>query len=114
MPSDAFALEPRRAEYAARFNRVVDYIQEHLSEPMDLETLAGVACFSPFHFHRLFHGWMGETIHHFLFRLRVERAAVQLVYNPGKSITEIALDCGFSSSATFARAFKSFHGRSAS
>ena len=114
MPSDAFTVESRRAEYAARFNRVVDYIQEHLPEPMDLDTLAGVACFSPYHFHRLFHGWMGETIHHFIFRLRVERAAVQLVYNPKKSITEIALDCGFSSSATFARAFKSFHGLSAS
>lgn len=114
MPSDAFTLEPRRAEYAARFNRVVDHIQSHLAEPMDLETLAGVACFSPYHFHRLFHGWMGETIHDFIFRLRVERAAAQLIYNPRKSITEIALDCGFSSSSTFARAFRAFHGLSAS
>jgi AraC family transcriptional regulator len=106
--------DPRRAEYAARFNRVLDYIQAHLAESMALETLASVACFSPYHFHRLFHGWMGETLHDFIFRLRVERAATQLVYNPRKSITEIALDCGFSSSSTFARAFRSFHGVSAS
>jgi len=110
----ALVVDPRRAEYAARFNRVVDHIQAHLAETMDLETLAGVACFSPYHFHRLFHGWMGETIHAFIFRLRVERAAAQLVYNPGKTITEIALDCGFSSSSTFARAFRTFHGVSAS
>ena len=114
MPSETFPIDSRRVEYATRFNRVVDFIQAHLSEPMNLEALAGVACFSPCHFHRLFHGWMGETIHDFIFRLRVERAAAQLVYNPRKSITEIALDCGFSSSSTFARAFKAFHGLSAS
>ena len=114
MPPGRFPADLRRAEYAARFNRVVDHIQAHLGEAMDLETLAGVACFSPYHFHRLFHGWMGETIHDFILRLRVERAAAQLAYNPGKSITEVALDCGFSSSSTFARAFRAFHGVSAS
>lgn len=114
MPAPSLPLDPRRAEYAARFNRVVDHIQAHLGEPLDLATLASVACFSPFHFHRLFHGWMGETIHDFIFRLRVERAATQLLYNPRKSITEIALDCGFSSSSTFARGFRAFHGMSAS
>ena len=114
MPQPPILPANGRAEYAARFNRVVDHIQAHLAEPMDLETLAAVACFSPFHFHRLFHGWMGETIHGFIQRLRLERAAAQLVYNPRKPITEVALDCGFSSSATFARAFKAFHGLSAS
>jgi AraC family transcriptional regulator len=114
MPIKPSPADHRRAEYAARFNRVVDHIQAHLAEPLDLETLAGVACFSPFHFHRLFHGWMGETIHDFIHRLRVERAAAQLLYAPGKSITEIALDCGFSSSSAFARAFKAFHGLPAS
>jgi AraC family transcriptional regulator len=114
MPAETFPGDSRRAEYAARFNRVVDHIQAHLGETMDLETLAGVACFSPCHFHRLFHGWMGETIHDFIFRLRVERAAAQLAYSPGKSITEVALDCGFSSPSTFARAFRAFHGVSAS
>jgi AraC family transcriptional regulator len=114
MGPDAFSQDTRRAEYAARFNRVVDHIQAHLAEPMALETLASVACFSPYHFHRLFHGWMGETVHAFILRLRVERAATQLIHNPRKSITEIALDCGFSSSSTFARAFKAFHGLSAS
>lgn len=114
MPSASFFADPRRAEYAARFNRVVDHIQAHLGEPMDLETLAGVACFSPYHFHRLFRGWMGETLHDFIFRLRVERASAQLAYSPRKTISEVALDCGFSSPATFARAFRTFHGMSAS
>ena len=49
---------------------------------------------------------VGETINRFIQRIRLERAAAQLVFNPKKSITEIAFDCGFSGSATFARAFK--------
>lgn len=107
-------MNARGAEDATLFNRVVDHIQAHLSEPMDLETLAGVARFTPYHFHGLFHGWTGETIRDFVFRLRVERAAAQLLYSPGKSITEVAVECGSSSSTTSARGFRAFHGTSAS
>jgi AraC family transcriptional regulator len=106
--------EATRAEYAARMNRVVEHIQTHLDEPLDLERLAAIACFSPFHFHRLFTAWMGETLQAFVHRLRLERAALALVFNPRKSVTEIALDCGFSGSSTFARAFKAAYGLSAS
>jgi len=106
--------EATRREYAARINRVVDYIQSHLADPLDLERLAAVACFSPFHFHRLFHAWMGETLQDFVHRLRLERAAQLLVFNPLTSISEIAMECGFSSSSAFARAFKGAFGVSAS
>lgn len=95
-------------------NRVIDYIQNHLADPLELERLAAVACFSPFHFHRLFHAWMGETLQEFTHRLRLERAAAQLVFNPTKSVTEIALDYGFSGPSVFARAFKAAFGVSAS
>jgi AraC family transcriptional regulator len=108
------ASEATRREYAARMNRVVDHIQAHLTDPLDLEQLAAVACFSPFHFHRLFHGWMGETLQAHVHRLRLERAAKLLSFDHSKTITEIALDCGFSSSSTFARAFKQAYGLSAS
>lgn len=98
--------EATRREYAARMNRVVDHIQCHLAEPLDLERLAAVACFSPFHFHRLFHAWMGETLQVFVHRVRLERAAQLLVFDRLKSISDAALDCGFSSASAFARAFK--------
>lgn len=114
MTDDKFTEEIRRAEYASRFNKVIDYIQANLAEPLSLDTLAAQACFSPYHFHRLFHAWIGETAHDFILRLRLERAAVHLTYDLQKSITEIALDCGFASSSAFARAFKAFHGVSAS
>jgi transcriptional regulator GlxA family with amidase domain len=52
--------ESTRREYAARMNRVVDHIQDHLADPLDLGRLAAIACFSPFHFHRLFRASMGR------------------------------------------------------
>ena len=110
----AQASESTRQEYATRMNRVVDYIQCHLEDPLDLERLAAVACFSPFHFHRIFRAWMGETLQTFVHRLRLERAAQLLVFNRVRSISDIALECGFSSSGAFARAFKGAFGVSAS
>ncbi len=85
-----------------------------MDQTLTLEELAGVAAFSPFHFHRIFSAMTGETLNRFIQRVRLERAATQLAANPRKPITEIALDCGFSGSAVFARAFRETFGMSAS
>ena len=103
-----------RAEYLSRINRVIDYIETHLAEPLKLSVLARVANFSPYHFHRIFSSLMNETLNHFILRLRLEKAATFLLQYPQQTITEIALDCGFSGSATFARAFKEYYKMSAS
>lgn len=97
-----------RAEYMARINRVIDYIERNMAEELSLDTLAEVADFSRFHFHRVFGAMVGERLNRFIQRVRVERAASQLLVNPKKSITNIAFDCGFSGSAAFARLFKDF------
>ena len=57
---------------------------------------------------------VGETLNDFIQRIRVEKAAARLVLNPKKSITEIAFDCGFSSSSAFARSFRETYRMSAS
>jgi AraC family transcriptional regulator len=99
-----------RAEYTARINHVLDYIEANIGKDLSLAELAGVAHFSPFHFHRIFKAMVGETLNGFIWRIRVEKAADKLINNPRKSITEIALECGFSGSSTFARAFRdAFH-----
>lgn len=95
-----------REEYISRINRVLDYIEQNIDQELSLKELATVANFSPFHFHRIFRALVGETLNQFIQRLRIEKAAKMLIDAPRKSITEIALDCGFSSSATFARSFK--------
>ncbi len=103
-----------REEYISRINRVIDHISSNLDSELRLDQLALVANFSPFHFHRIFKSMTGETLFQFIQRIRLEKAAQQLISNPRKTITEIAFDCGFSSSATFARAFKEAFSQSAS
>lgn len=100
--------------YTPHIYRVIDFINENLSEPLNLELLAQEAYFSPYHFHRIFTSMIDETPNAFINRLRIEKAAKLLLSNPTLSITDIALISGFSSSATFARSFKQHFGLSAS
>jgi len=93
------------SEYSRRINRVIDHLRGNLDRQVKLEELARVACFSEFHFHRIFGAVSGETLNNFTSRLRLEKAARLLRYSD-RSLTDIALDCGFSSSATFSRAFR--------
>ena len=87
-------------------HRVLAYIDEHLDEQLGLATLAEVAHFSSFHFHRLFSAWMGETFGDYLRRRRVEVAAMRLAAQPRTRILNIALSVGFGSAEAFTRAFK--------
>ena len=92
-------------EYTRRIDRVIDYLRANLDRQVKLKELAKVACFSEFHFHRIFGAVAGETLNHFTSRLRLEKAARLLRFTQQR-LTYIALECGFSSSATFSRAFR--------
>src|SRR5690242_9291047 len=94
------------SEYTQRINRVIDHLRGNLDRHIKLDELAKVACFSEFHFHRIFGAVSGETLNNFTNRVRLEKAARLLRYTDW-SLTDIALACGFSSSATFSRAFRS-------
>lgn len=100
-------------EYAARINRVIDYIENNLDTDMTLEELSSVAGFSKYHFHRLFSSFTGETLFQFIIRHRHEKAAMLLTTQMKRSVTDIALTCGFTSSASFAKSFKNHFGISA-
>lgn len=69
------------AEYLRRINRVIDYIENNLDQPLPLEQLADVALFSKFHFHRVFYAMVRETPGQFVQRLRIEKAARLLLAN---------------------------------
>lgn len=98
------------AEYSRRLHKVLEYIDQHLDESLELRTLAEVAHFSSFHFHRLFTAWMDETLGDYLRRRRLEVAALHLVAEPEAPVLGIALSVGFGSTEAFARAFKSRFG----
>ena len=103
-----------RSEYESRMHRVVETIDRQLDRPLDLATLAEVAHFSPFHFHRLFAAWMGETLGDYLRRRRVEVAAMRLVAQPRVTVLQTALAVGFGSAEAFTRAFNARFGCSPS
>ena len=104
----------QRKEYISRINNVIDYIENNISSKFSLEELASVANFSKFHFHRIFASIVGETLNSYILRIRLEKAASILVQNPNSPVTDVWLDCGFSSSSVFARSFKDKFGLSAS
>ncbi|MCK4671071.1 MAG: helix-turn-helix transcriptional regulator [Candidatus Aegiribacteria sp.] len=61
--------------YRQRILAVLDYIKVNLDGDLNLDEIAGVAFFSPFHFHRVFRGMVGETLGSLIRRLRLEKAA---------------------------------------
>jgi AraC family transcriptional regulator len=95
--------------YSERVQRVVDYLMRHLDETLDLETLARVACLSPYHFHRIYRGLLGETVNETVRRLRLHRAALDLL-NRELSIERTARRAGYASQAAFTRAFRTEYG----
>lgn len=83
------------------------------AEPLDVATLAAVACLSPNHFIRQFKLTFGETPHQYLYRRRIERAAT-LLRSTKRPVTEIAIEVGYGSLGTFTRTFVRLMGRTPS
>jgi len=100
-------------DYLNCIQDVMKYIREHISEPLDRETLAAVAGFSIPHFHRVFTAHVGESAISYVRRLRLERAARKLRMG-AVDITEVALAAGYDTHAAFSKAFKQQFGLSPS
>jgi len=81
-------------DYYERIVRTLVHIQRHLDDELELDTLASVAAFSRFHFHRVFRGLVGESLKEYVRRLRLERAA-QRLKQQCDPIIQIALEAGF-------------------
>ncbi|UTH76421.1 GyrI-like domain-containing protein [Chromobacterium sp. IIBBL 290-4] len=104
----------RLKQYARRFARVLDYIDRHLAEPLDIERLSAVAHFSRFHFHRQFSAYCGVSAARYILLQRLRRASFRLAFQPTQRIIDIAQDCGFDNPESFSRAFRQVFGQSPS
>lgn len=91
--------------YDARIRKAQNFLEAHLNQVPTLETLASIAGVSAFHFHRLFHAYVGEPVAAHIKRLRLERATTHL-NTTERRIIDIAMDAGFESEAAFSKAFK--------
>ncbi len=90
-------------------SRVVEHLYTHLDDKITVERMASLAHLSPSHFARVFRRETGMAPMAYVQGLRLERAK-KLLLAGDKSMTEIALDCGFGSpsylSACFQKVFK--------
>jgi AraC family transcriptional regulator len=99
-----------RREYQQEIQKVLHYIHQNLSGDVSLETLAGIASYSPFHFQKIFSEALQESPKQYVIRLRLERAGHFIKIFPDLPISEIAMGCGFSSASVFSRAFRNYFG----
>lgn len=100
----------RTAHQRHKINRVIDYVRASDAPQLSLDEMADIACLSRYHFSRVFQTACGETPIAFLTRHNLEKAMTSLVHKPGLSITDIALEAGFSGSQAFSHAFKRRYG----
>ena len=98
-----------REDYSRRINIIVEYINNHLADDIDLEMLASISNFSPYHFHRITKAFLGEPIGAFVTRLRVETAARLLRYGD-MPIQNIAYRVGYDVPSSLSKAFRQFYG----
>lgn len=100
----------RHIDYKKRICLAMNFISQNMGRDLSLDEIAETTSFSKYHFHRIFKAVVGETVAGFTRRLRLEMAANHLIAKPLAEITSIAIDCGFSSSQNFARAFRQHFG----
>lgn len=98
-----------REEYLKRINILVEYINNHLDENIDLELLAKMSNFSPYHFHRIVKAFLGESIGAFIVRMRIETAARLLRYSD-MSVQDVAYKVGYDVPSSLSKVFKQFYG----
>jgi len=94
-----------RPDTRERVVRARDYLDEHLSDAVDLRTLAREVALSPFHLARSFRQEVGESPHRYLVRRRLDRAAELLVSTP-LTVTQVCDRVGFGSPAHFSQSFR--------
>ncbi len=94
--------------------RVLDHIDRHLDDDLDLATVSGIAAFSKYHFHRQFTATFWLSVHHYVQLARMKRASYQLAYRDAQSVTAVAMDAGYDAPDAFTRAFRQRFGQSPS
>jgi AraC-like DNA-binding protein len=97
--------ETRTARRDPRIRRVIRWVDERISEPLEIADLARAAGMSRYHFSRSFRAELGISPYQWLLQKRVEHAA-ELLRRRRVSVTEAAFEVGFSDLSRFARAFR--------
>ena len=92
-----------------RLNAAISYVEKHITQKIDLNHLASAACYSLYDFQRMFSFIAEMSITEYIRKRRLTLAGVDLQHKHAKVI-DVALQYGYESPISFARAFSAFHG----
>jgi AraC family transcriptional regulator len=101
--------EATKLDYGRRVARAMAFVAANLDGPLDLERVAAAAAFSPCHFHRIFRALAGETLGAYVTRIKLQRAAKDLI-DAVLPLPRIARRAGYAGVAAFTRAFRTAYG----
>lgn len=101
--------QTNKAFYTQKLNLIIEYINNNLDSKIDINTLAEISNFSPFHFHRITRALLGEPIGAYISRTRLETAAKMIRYS-SLGIEAIAYHVGFQTPSSLSKAFKNYFG----
>ena len=96
-------------DWTTGLQRAIDYVEDHLAEPLDYAEIARQAYSSSFHFQRIFSILCGYTLGEYIRSRRLTLAGNDLLRTDSKVI-DVALKYGYDSPESFSRAFARFHG----
>lgn len=96
-------------EWLNRMRDALDYMERHMTEPVNMDEIAKAACSSPFHFQRMFNLLTGVTVAEYIRKRRLTLAAQELAMTPVR-VLDVALKYGYDSPEAFAKAFRKAHG----
>jgi len=97
-------------DHNQRINEILFQIHFDISKEHSVQSLSKSASMSPFHFNRVFKKIVGESVHAYIRRVRLEHCANALLFNPNSTINEIFSEVGFISNSSFTHAFKEYFG----
>ncbi len=92
--------------YSDRISKAIAFIEENLMNPLTLDRIAKEACYSKYHFIRVFTAMTGETVGDYVRKRRVSESAHELLLTQ-RTIVDIAARYQFDSQQAYTRAFKS-------
>lgn len=96
-------------DWLDRMNNAMEYVETHLSDTIDYDIVARIACCSTYHFQRMFPFITNVSLSEYIRRRRLTLAAFELQQS-GTKVIDIALKYGYESPEAFSRAFKKMHG----
>jgi AraC family transcriptional regulator len=99
-------------EWLDAMNEAIEYLEDHITEKLDVDQVAKIALSSTFHFQRMYHMITGLTIAEYVRRRRLTLAAQDII--SGEKVIDVAYKYSYESPEAFTKAFGKMHGMSPS